>query len=363
MKLAGWFPAYSHFGESYYLQPIAGVPCILLALSKLKNIVPKHSQIYETDLESVENLLTSEGYLVHRRSFDEFKKKPHSLLLQSTKADAILSFNPILPFIKEGTWKEALANFSSSHTGLLELTSVYPGHRQGKKKESFTRVVQPFASISRRYTLDDKKMSFPKDHIYWDLDEIESVGIYNPESLILANSLGRTLVSDGPYLKLSSIQKKNTHIKLVVSDVDGVLTDAGMYYSESGDQFKKFNAKDGIGIRKLQESGREIALLSTGVNENLIRERAKTLKIQRVAVGKFDKLGTLEAWKNELGLDWSEIAFIGDDINDLTVIDHVGLFACPKDAIPAVHERSHIILEKNGGEGCVREFIDQYILG
>jgi YrbI family 3-deoxy-D-manno-octulosonate 8-phosphate phosphatase len=394
MKLAGWFPAYSHFGESYYLQSIRGIPCFILALQKLQGIIPNELCFIETDSERIQQIAESYGYAVMRNSFANFNKKPHLNLLNQLKeiqslsgggtssddsVQAVLSLNPILPFVQTNTWQKAIELFEEMDGGLLELSSVYPGHRHGKKREAFVRVVQPFASVSSLYTLTEKKMSYPKNSQILDLDELESIAVYNQETALVAEAIGRGLPLDSPYLgnpttsssitgSVSSGQfpgaphKPTSTIKLLVSDVDGVLTDAGMYYSESGDQFKKFNAKDGIGIKKLQESGREIALLSTGVNENLIRERAKTLKIERIAVGKFNKLETLEIWKNELGLKWSEIAFIGDDINDLTVIEHVGLFACPSDAIKSVRDRSHIILEKKGGEGCVREFIDRFIL-
>lgn len=367
--LAGWFPAYENFGESYYLQKIGGVPIILMALSKLESVVPKYNMVVETDLESVEKVLVDRGYFVHRREFSEFMDKPHDFLLKTNRAESILSFNPIMPFIKRSTWQDLIERYREERPGLLEFSSVVPGHTLGrspKKREAFVQYGHPFFSLSESEILTSKKLKIPKDSQYWDLDMIESVAVYNQETMWIAEGLGKTLPASSDYLfaKANSTDEPShgDRIRLLVSDVDGVMTDAGMYYSESGDQFKKFNAKDGIGIKRLLESGREIGLLSTGVNENLIRERAKTLRIPRVAVGKYNKLETLTKWKDELGLEWAEIAFIGDDINDLTVIDHVGLFACPGDAIQEVREKSHIVLEKKGGEGCVREFIDRFIL-
>ncbi len=149
-------------------------------------------------------------------------------------------------------------------------------------------------------------------------------------------------------------------IKFLALDVDGVLTDGGMYYSNSGDEFKKFNTKDGLGIKRLVASGMNVAFISNGINDVLIRNRAKLLGVQYVYVGLDKKTIILEQWIHELQLDYSQIAYIGDDINDLEIIDKVGFSACPNDAVKAVKEKANTILNTKGGEGCVREFIDTY---
>lgn len=142
-------------------------------------------------------------------------------------------------------------------------------------------------------------------------------------------------------------------------DVDGVMTDSGMYYSESGDEFKKFNARDGLGIRRLASSGFPVGIISNGINKKMIQRRAELLKIKFVHVAMEEKLPVLEKWCKELGISMNETAFIGDDINDIPVLKKVGFPACPGDAVKKVKAVSKFILKKKGGEGCVREFIEK----
>ncbi len=152
------------------------------------------------------------------------------------------------------------------------------------------------------------------------------------------------------------------NIKFLVLDVDGVLTDGGLYYSESGDQFKKFNAKDGMGIKSVMKHGMEVAFLSAGSTQNIVQNRAQTLGVGRVYVGKEPKLEVLKGWCEDLKLELENVAYVGDDINDLEVMDAVGFSGCPADAVEAVKLKANAILERNGGDGCVREFVDEHLL-
>lgn len=158
------------------------------------------------------------------------------------------------------------------------------------------------------------------------------------------------------------MSEANKNIKFLVLDVDGVLTDGGMYYSNSGDEFKKFNTKDGMGIKMAAAKGIKIGFLSNGKNNTLIANRAALLGVEFVYVGFDKKIKILNDWMDQLKLEYNNIAYIGDDINDAEVISHVGLSACPADAIKSIKEKVNIILTNNGGEGCVREFIDNHLL-
>jgi len=151
-----------------------------------------------------------------------------------------------------------------------------------------------------------------------------------------------------------------TSFKFLVLDVDGVLTDGGMYYTEQGDEFKKFNAKDGLAIRALTRSGFPVGIISHGFLVNLVKRRAELLGISRVYVGSERKLKVLQDWCGEMGIAPREVAYIGDDVNDLEMLRAVGVTACPSDAVMAVKEAVHLELQLRGGEGCVREFIDRY---
>ncbi len=149
--------------------------------------------------------------------------------------------------------------------------------------------------------------------------------------------------------------------KLLILDVDGVLTDGGMYYLEDGSEFKKFNTKDGLAIRRIIKEYRlPVGIISNGSKDKLIESRAQTLYIERVYVGHDDKLSILEEWCKELQIDLSEVAYIGDDVNDLACMSKVGYAVCPADAVDKIKEVAHIILKRNGGQACVREFIELY---
>jgi YrbI family 3-deoxy-D-manno-octulosonate 8-phosphate phosphatase len=154
-----------------------------------------------------------------------------------------------------------------------------------------------------------------------------------------------------------------THkIKFLVLDVDGVMTDGGMYYTESGDQFKKFNTKDGMAIQLAMKAGLKVAFLSSGSQAMIVRNRAKTLGVEHVYVGPRAKLDVLAEWCREFGLNMEQVAYVGDDINDLEVIAAVGFSACPADAVEAVKKQVNLVLTRNGGHACIREFVDGHLL-
>lgn len=168
-------------------------------------------------------------------------------------------------------------------------------------------------------------------------------------------------------IKITKSQPKNNKkiqdfdFKLLVLDIDGVLTDAGIYMLDSGSEMKKFNAKDGYAIIQLTNSGKQVAFLSSGKNTHILNKRAQMLGVQHVYLGTWTKLEKLLKACEEMNISLKNIAYIGDDLNDLDVMKAVGLSACPADAIDGIKQISDIILTKNGGHGCVREFIDGYL--
>ncbi len=153
----------------------------------------------------------------------------------------------------------------------------------------------------------------------------------------------------------------SSEIKFLVLDVDGVLTDAGMYYTENGDEFKKFNAKDGLAIKRLTNKGLRVGIISNGKNVKLIKNRAQLLGIEQVYVGKDEKTIVLDKWCKEFKINLSEVAYIGDDLNDINLMSKVGFTACPNDAVVEIRTAVNVILNTNGGNGCVREFCDTYL--
>jgi YrbI family 3-deoxy-D-manno-octulosonate 8-phosphate phosphatase len=150
-------------------------------------------------------------------------------------------------------------------------------------------------------------------------------------------------------------------IKFLALDVDGTLTDGGMYYTESGEEFKRFDTKDGRGIIELQKRGVKVGLLSSGLKTKIIEGRAKTLGLEKFYVGIDPKFDILQQWCSDMGIAMKDVAYIGDDINDRDIINSVGLTACPADAMNSIKGIVDVVLTRNGGYGCVREFIEEHL--
>ncbi len=152
----------------------------------------------------------------------------------------------------------------------------------------------------------------------------------------------------------ASLLAKLAKIKLLAMDVDGVLTNGGMYYSEDGDELKKFNTRDGKGIELLRNEGIRIAFI-TGENTHLGEKRAAKLKVDELCQGIEDKLSALQQIMSKYGLAYDEIAYIGDDINDLGILRAVGLAITVADGMPENQNVAHYVTQAKGGEGVVRE--------
>lgn len=164
------------------------------------------------------------------------------------------------------------------------------------------------------------------------------------------------------FYNLTFDKNKIKNLKLLILDIDGVMTDGGMYFSESGDQMKKYNTKDGMGILEIRKRGINLGIISSGFKSGMVKSRAELLKIEHLYVGREPKLKILNIWCKNLGIQLSEVGIIGDDINDLEVMRNVGLSVCPANAVLAVKSQADLVLQTKGGEGCIREFIDHYLL-
>ena len=149
-------------------------------------------------------------------------------------------------------------------------------------------------------------------------------------------------------------------IRLFATDVDGVLTDAGMYYSESGEELKKFNTRDGMGIKLLQRAG-IITAIVTQERTKLVARRGEKLMIPEVHQGVMDKLALVREMVERLGLSMEEVAYIGDDVNDVATLKAVGFSATPADGMPQAAAVVDYVCAKKGGEGAVREIIEMIL--
>ncbi|MCR1959790.1 3-deoxy-D-manno-octulosonate 8-phosphate phosphatase [Thomasclavelia cocleata] len=152
-----------------------------------------------------------------------------------------------------------------------------------------------------------------------------------------------------------------TNVKMLVMDVDGTLTDGKIYISDQGEVMKAFNVKDGYGIVNLKDHG-VIPVIITGRKSMILEKRAEELRINELYQGIGNKIIKLKEVANKYGLSFNEIAYIGDDLNDLDCIKYCGLTACPNDAVIEIKKEVNYICKNNAGHGAVREFID-YMFG
>ena len=149
-------------------------------------------------------------------------------------------------------------------------------------------------------------------------------------------------------------------IRLFATDVDGVLTDAGMYYAESGDEWKKFNTRDGMGLKLLQKAGIVTAIV-TQERTKLVARRAEKLAIPELHQGVLDKLSLVREMAARHRLTLSQVAYIGDDVNDFETLKAVGFSATPADGMPQIVAVVDYVCQKKGGEGAVREIIEMIL--
>lgn len=194
----------------------------------------------------------------------------------------------------------------------------------------------------------DKNRLSGKIGIY-EMPEYTATEIDEPDDWVILENLMQRHV-------LSKQKKDYSKIKLVISDVDGVLTDGGMYYSENGDELKKFNTRDGMAFQLMRERGIKTAII-TSENTKMVERRAAKLRIDYLMQGKRNG-GKLEAAKEiceKIGIKLSEVAFIGDDVNDIELLEQVGFAFCPADAAESVRKLGRIIiLATKGGDGAIR---------
>ena len=187
----------------------------------------------------------------------------------------------------------------------------------------------------------------------YEMPEYTATEIDEPDDWTVLESLMQRHV-------LSKCRPNKKKIKLFLCDVDGTLTDGGMYYTETGDELKKFNTRDGMGFQLLREAGIKTGII-TSENTKIVVNRAKKLKIDYVRQSKRDggKVSAAQDICAELGINLDEVAYIGDDINCYNLLKRVGYAFCPQNAVPQIKKITSIqILSKKGGDGAVREAID-----
>lgn len=149
--------------------------------------------------------------------------------------------------------------------------------------------------------------------------------------------------------------------KLILTDIDGVWTDGGMYYDQTGNEWKKFHTYDSAGVLLAHKFNIPVGII-TGENTEIVSRRAKKLKVDYLFQGIKNKLETAQSLAKQLNIGLSDIAYIGDDINDITLLKNAGFAGVPASAPVYIRELSTVPLQKKGGEGVFREFVEYILL-
>lgn len=163
-----------------------------------------------------------------------------------------------------------------------------------------------------------------------------------------------------PVFSRKDLKTRAARISVVLTDSDGVLTDTGVYYAETGEAFKRFSIRDGMGAELLRNAGIE-TIIVTGETSGSVRRRAEKLQMKHLYLGIKDKRAHLPIILQETGRTVDQVAYIGDDVNDLGIIQALqreGITAAPSDALPAVAAAVHFVCTHRGGHGAFREFAD-----
>ena len=260
-------------------------------------------------------------------------------LYQQENVDSVLSVVRQKRFV----WKE--------HSGYVEPLNYDLYHRPRRQEfEGYLVENGAFYITSKKLLMKTQnrisgkiKAVEMKEESYFEIDE--------PSDWVVIENLMK-----------NKIQKANqqTPIKMLLTDCDGVLTDGGMYYTENGDEIKKFNTRDGMAFEILRKRGILTGIIS-GEDRKIVRDRANKLKVNECHVGIKDKIEVIKGIAKKYNLHLDEIAYIGDDINDLECMKACGFSACPCDAVQEVRQTAKYICSASGGNGVIREIADLFI--
>ena len=316
-------------------------------------------KVYNRESKNATDTASTESVMLEFINKQDFNNEDLFLLVQATS-----------PFTQTKDFDEALKTLKNQNADSL-LTCVrikrffwndngIPynyDYKNRPRRQDFNGIlmengafyINTIANIKR-----DKNRLSGKIAIY-EMEEFTAVELDEEDDWMIAERLMYKYI-------LSKRPKPN--IKLFLSDVDGTMTDAGMYYGEDGNEFKKFNTHDGKGFELLRQAGIKTGII-TSENTKIVTNRAKKLKVDYLYQGleHKDKLQIVKEICKKENISLNEVAYIGDDINCKELLQSVGMAACPANALDEIKNIPNIIkLSKKGGDGAVREFIEKYIL-
>lgn len=361
------------------IKPLNGKPLVFWCLNSLQHTSCVDEIIVSTDSEQIENVVTNFNFskiTIFKRSVESASDtaSTESAMLEyitSKKLDADTIFMLIQatsPLTQSKHFEEALRQYQEgNYNSMLSCVRIHRffWNDDGSPK-NYDYLHRP-----RRQDFDGELMENGAFYInkvdgilksgnrlsgnigIYEMPEYTATEIDEPDDWQILENLMRKY-------QPATKEKK---LKLFLSDVDGVLTDAGMYYSESGDELKKFNTHDGMGFMILRNAGIKTGII-TSEDTKIVERRAQKLKVDYLYQGKKHggKLAAAQEICEKEGITLNEVAYIGDDINCFELLCSVGLAACPANAVDKIKSIPGIILlQKKGGDGAVREFINMIL--
>ena len=316
----------------------------------------KKVEIYDRDPENASDTASTESVMLEYINKNRLSDKELFILVQVTS-----------PFTRTEDFTKALELMSKNkYDSLLSCvrtrrffwndngTPVNYDYKNRPRRQEFNGYFMENGAfyINKIGNIKKDKNRLSGEIGIFEMPEYTGLEIDEKEDWIIAEKLMQNKV----------LQKNNgkKDIKLFLSDVDGTLTDAGMYYDQNGNELKKFNTKDGKGFELLREAGIKTGMI-TSEDTEIVKNRAKKLKLDYLFqnVSNKEKLAVVKKICREMNISLENIAYIGDDINCMEILNAVGYSACPADSVEAIKNIIGIqIMSKMGGYGAVREFID-----
>ncbi|MBR5433596.1 MAG: acylneuraminate cytidylyltransferase [Bacteroidales bacterium] len=319
----------------------------------------KKTKIYRRSAENACDTASTESVMLEYISYAKLPAEDTFMLVQATSPlTQTIHFSEALKMYRGGKYDSILTcvrnyRFFWNADG----SSMNYDYRNRPRRQNFDGMLMEngaFYINSVKNIFASKNRLSGKIGIY-EMPEYTATEIDEPDDWIILEKL--------MYKHVLQPQNKKTDIRLFMTDVDGTLTDAGMYYTENGDELKKFNTRDGMGLQLLQKTGVKVGIV-TSENTKIVERRAAKLKVDFLCQGKRDggKLAAVQEICNQMGISLQNVAYIGDDVNCRDLLTSVGFAACPADAMDDIKSIPNItIMTKKGGEGCVREWIEQIL--
>ena len=358
-----------------------GKPLVFWTVDALNSVEEIDEIIVATDSDEIKKVVNTFGYkkvsIFHRSNQNATDTaSTESVMLEYLEQntldneDIFILVQATSPLTESKHFTEALSIYQTKkHDSLLTCVRNYRfywkedglpinyDYNNRPRRQSFDGCLMENGAfyINRVGNIKKHKNRLSKNIGIYEMPEYTSFEIDEPHDwIILENLMQANILS----------KKAKSKVKLFLCDVDGVMTDAGMYYSENGNEMKKFNTRDGMAIQLLRNAGIKTGII-TSENTKIVANRAKKIGIDYLYQGKFaeGKLATaLEICEKE-NISLEEVAYIGDDINCYELLSNVGYAFCPADAMEAIKNISGItILQAKGGEGAIREAADMLLI-